>query len=114
MSELLFSYGTLRLPSVQRANFDRPLDGSDDAVVGFRLSTVRIADPDVVEQSGSDQHPILVRTGDPTDLVAGTALAVTPEELVAADAYEVEDYARARTTLASGREAWVYVAAVEA
>jgi hypothetical protein len=65
VTELLFSYGTLRLPTVQRADFGRLLDGSDDA-------------------------------------------------FVAADAYEVDDYARDRTILASGREAWVYVAAGEA
>lgn len=114
MTELLFSYGTLRLASVQRANFGRLLDGTDDALVGFRLGTVRITDPAVIAQSGSDEHPVLVATDDPADRVPGTALEVTADELLAADAYEVADYARARATLASGREAWVYVAAADA
>lgn len=111
MTELLFSYGTLRLPDVQRANFGRLLVGIDDALAGFRLATVRITDPDVVAQSGSAEHPILVRTDDPRDRVPGTALEVTPEELLAADAYEVDDYVRTLTSLTSGRAAWVYVAA---
>ncbi|GMA23864.1 hypothetical protein GCM10025864_16230 [Luteimicrobium album] len=114
MTELLFSYGTLRLPTVQRANFGRLLDGTNDTLPGFRLGTVRITDPAVVAQSGSDEHPVLVRTDDPRDQVAGTALEVTPDDLTAADAYEVDDYVRTRTTLASGREAWVYVAADDA
>lgn len=34
-------------------------------------------------------------------------------ELAAADAYEVADYARALRPLASGAQAWVYLAAAE-
>jgi hypothetical protein len=34
---------------------------------------------------------------------------ITPEELAAADSYEVSDYKRVSVVLTSGIEAWVYV-----
>jgi hypothetical protein len=34
---------------------------------------------------------------------------VTAEELVAADVYEADDYARVAVTLQSGARVWVYV-----
>jgi gamma-glutamylcyclotransferase (GGCT)/AIG2-like uncharacterized protein YtfP len=43
--------------------------------------------------------------------VFGRVLRVTPEELDAADEYEVSLYRRASVVLASGIRAWVYVAA---
>ena len=58
-TELLFSYGTLRLAEVQRSTFGRELDGRPDAIVGYDLDYVTITDPDVVAVSGSDRHPIL-------------------------------------------------------
>jgi hypothetical protein len=36
---------------------------------------------------------------------------ITPEELAAADRYEVSDYKRIEVTLKSGLVAWVYVKA---
>jgi hypothetical protein len=59
-SERLFSYGTLQLPEVQRATFGRVLAGRQDAIVGFRLETLSITDPDVIAASGSDRHPVLI------------------------------------------------------
>ncbi|TWF46555.1 hypothetical protein [Neorhizobium alkalisoli] len=32
---LLFSYGTLQYPEVQKASFGRLLEGTDDAILGF-------------------------------------------------------------------------------
>ncbi|MET1017367.1 MAG: gamma-glutamylcyclotransferase family protein [Leifsonia flava] len=109
--EHLFSYGTLRLASVQRGTFGAELPTRDDALPGFRLGVLKITDPHVIALSGSDEHPILERTDDPADSVAGSVLELTPEQLTAADAYEVADYVRAAVTLASGTRAWVYVAA---
>ncbi|QQR35737.1 gamma-glutamylcyclotransferase [Devosia oryziradicis] len=110
-SELLFSYGTLQLPEVQLAQFKRLLEGEDDAMPGFGQSMVEITDPEVLRKSGQRFHPIVIRTGDPADSVAGKVFAVTPAELDAADEYEVSDYKRELVTLASGRAAWVYVKA---
>lgn len=108
-TERLFSYGTLQQEDVQRATFGRLLEGEPDALVGFAEQTLEITDPDVLAKSSKRFHPIVVRSGDSADRVAGTVFLVTADELSAADAYEVGEYERVRATLASGREAWVYV-----
>lgn len=105
---LLFSYGTLQLPQVQRARFGRELSGAPDALPGFRLDTVHITDPDVIADSGTSEHPVAVHTGKDTDEIPGTVLTLTDTELKAADDYEVDDYQRTKVTLHSGQTAWVY------
>ncbi|WP_350348846.1 gamma-glutamylcyclotransferase family protein [Agromyces sp. G08B096] len=110
MVERLFSYGTLRLPRVQRETFGAELPTTPDALIGWRLGTLRITDASVLALSGEAEHPILVPTGDPSDRVEGAVLELTPEQLDAADAYEVDDYRRVSATLESGLDAWVYVA----
>jgi len=109
VTELLFSYGTLRQPEVQLATFGRELDGRPDAIVGFELDFVTITDPHVIATSDSDRHPIL-RSSDRDDAaVDGTVFAITDSELLAADDYEVDDYRRISVPLRSGQDAWVYV-----
>ena len=110
----LFSYGTLRQREVQVSVFGRELEMAPDALPGFELGMVRILDPKVIATSGSDEHPILRRSGDPEARIDGAALAVSPADLVSADAYEVDDYRRVAVELASGRRAYVYVARDEA
>ncbi len=105
----LFSYGTLRLDSVQMASFGRLLEGRDDAMLGFRTDMVEITDPDVLAKSGQRFHPIVSRSDDPRDEVAGKLFRITEAELAAADRYEVSDYKRIEVTLKSGTKAWVYV-----
>lgn len=107
---LLFSYGTLRYEDVQLATFGRTLRGEPDQLVGFSLESIEIADPAFVATSGNARHAIVRRTGRPDQRVAGVALEVTDQELAQADAYEPAGYTRLATTLASGREAWVYAA----
>ena len=109
MTELLFSYGTLRQPEVQRATFGREIDGTPDAIVGYDLDYVTITDPRVIAASGSDRHPILKPTDRADAAVEGTVFAITEGELAAADEYEVDDYRRITVPLRSGGEAWVYV-----
>lgn len=113
MSEgiLLFSYGTLRQREVQIANFGRLLEGEADAIAGYALSTVEIDDPEVVSESGSAVHPVLVPTGDASDLIEGIAFRITQAELEAADEYETSAYRRIAAPLRSGRTAFVYVKA---
>ena len=106
---LLFSYGTLRDPAVQRKIFGRELAGRPDRIVGFRVDRLEITDPEVLAVSGEAYHPILVRTGDASETVEGSALEVTEDELLLADDYEVDDYRRVQAPLASTRTAWVYV-----
>ena len=109
MSELLFSYGTLRLREVQLATFGRELDGYVDAIIGYELDYVTITDPQVIATSGSDRHPILRPTNRPDAHVDGTVFVVSEAELAAADEYEVDDYQRISVPLRSGPQAWVYV-----
>ena len=109
-SVLLFSYGTLRQPEVQLANYRRLLEGEPDSLSGYRLVPVEIGDPDVVRISGKKVHTIAVASGDPEDRITGMVLALSEAELAVTDAYETKDYARIEATLDSGRSAWVYVA----
>lgn len=112
MSELtLFSYGTLQLPQVQLGTYGRLLDGAPDALLGYRLEPLAIEDEGVVRLSGATLHQIARRTGEPDAIVAGMVFLLSAAELEATDGYEVAAYARVLVRLASGREAWAYVAA---
>jgi diamine N-acetyltransferase len=104
----LFSYGTLRDPSVQQTLFGRRIETVADRLRGFTLDSLVVTDPAVIQASGSDRHPVLRRGGE-CDEVAGSALSLTPAELAIADRYEAENYVRTLVTLTSGRSAWVYV-----
>src|SRR5580698_3739166 len=99
---LLFSYGTLRDPAVQQANFGRTLKGSEDALPGFRQSMMAIDDPAVVALSGATHHPIVERSLDAGDRVPGIVFEISAAELAAADRYEVAAYERISVVLASG------------
>jgi hypothetical protein len=108
---LLFSYGTLRQENVQRAAFGRLLEGWPDALPGYSIGPVTITDPHVIAVSGADTHTIARPSGNPADRVPGLVFSITPDELAAADRYEVGDYRRILVPLASGAEAFLYVAA---
>jgi gamma-glutamylcyclotransferase (GGCT)/AIG2-like uncharacterized protein YtfP len=107
-TERLFSYGTLQTESVQLSTFGRKLDGHPDALVAYRLRMIQIMDQEFVATSGAEYHRTLEFTGNPSDVVEGTVLAVTEHELEQADAYEPDGYERVRVKLRSGNEAWVY------
>jgi gamma-glutamylcyclotransferase (GGCT)/AIG2-like uncharacterized protein YtfP len=109
MTELLFSYGTLQLPEVQRATFGRELPGRRDALVGYDLDYVTITDPHVIATSGSDRHPMLRPTDRADAHVDGMVFEISETDLAAADEYEVDDYRRIAVPLRSGATAWVYV-----
>src|SRR5215471_21741939 len=68
---LLFSYGTLRDPAVQRATFGRLLAGREDHLPGYVLDRLEITDPAVVAVSGQAHHPVLRYTGGAADRVPG-------------------------------------------
>ena len=107
---LLFSYGTLRLPRVQKDIFGRLLEGEPDALIGFNLAQVEISDADVLATSGERFHPVAIKSDVDTDLVEGMVFEVSEIELAKADRYEVDDYQRELVALASGKKAWLYVA----
>jgi hypothetical protein len=108
-TELLFSYGTLQLETVQMATFGRRLTGTSDALRGFELSLLKIEDPAVVAISGKAHHTMATFTGRGSDVVSGTVFAVTPEEIQNADKYEVAAVKRVAVVLQSGVRAWAYV-----
>jgi gamma-glutamylcyclotransferase (GGCT)/AIG2-like uncharacterized protein YtfP len=105
---LLFSYGTLQENEVQLALFGRLLKGEPDELVGFTRSTQTIDDPAFVAQSGKAEHAVVTFTGKSEHRVRGMVLELSDAEIEAADRYEPAGYERIRTTLRSGREAWVY------
>lgn len=105
-SEWLFSYGTLQDPAVQRANFGRELTGHPDVLAGFSLSMIAIKDPSVVATSGVAYHKIIEPSSKIEDELGGTVYQLTPEELAAADRYEVSEYTRVTVTMRSGLKAW--------
>ncbi len=106
---LLFSYGTLQHRTVQLATFGRELEGSSDALPGYATTLLEIRDPAVVEKSGKTHHSIAERSDDLAEELPGMVFRITPDELMAADRYEVSDYTRVQVTLKSGLKAWAYV-----
>lgn len=104
---LLFSYGTLRDPQVQRALFGRLLHGEPDAMPGWRQRLIEITDAGVIAKSGTRWHPMVEPSKDPAEAVEGTVFHLTAADLASADAYEV-DYVRREVTLRSGRRAFIY------
>jgi gamma-glutamylcyclotransferase (GGCT)/AIG2-like uncharacterized protein YtfP len=108
---LIFSYGTLQDRAVQLANFGRALIGTTDTLPGYSISLIAIGDPAVIATSGKTHHTIAKRRGNCADEVPGMVFEITPDELVAADRYEVSDYTRVQVTLKSGLQAWSYVQA---
>ncbi len=109
--ENLFSYGTLRDENVQRAVFNRSLNGVSDAIIGYRLETVTITDSSAIAISGMTVHQILEPTGQDSDQIEGTLFQISDSELQLADAYEDAAYKRVQVRLRSGAQAWVYVRA---
>lgn len=107
-TENLFSYGTLQTEAVQLSIFGRKLEGSADALVGYRLTTVEVQDQDFVAKSGAVQRN-LQHTGATSDVVEGTVLTLSKKEIERADAYEPWDYKRVQVQLRSGINAWVYL-----
>jgi gamma-glutamylcyclotransferase (GGCT)/AIG2-like uncharacterized protein YtfP len=95
---LLFSYGTLQQKDVQISTFGRPLDGQRDALARYAAAFAPAGHKNVLFNGHDDSR------------VEGTVLDVTDAELARSDAFEKQfAYGRTRVTLASGREAWVYI-----
>jgi gamma-glutamylcyclotransferase (GGCT)/AIG2-like uncharacterized protein YtfP len=107
--ENLFSYGTLQQEEVQLATFGRRLEGSPDALPGYRLVMIRIEDQDFVIKSGTADHRNIHFTGSESDFVEGIVFRVTKTELEHSDAYEPIGYERFVVQLRSGTKAWVYL-----
>lgn len=107
---LIFAYGTLQEKDIQLATFGRIVDSQNDALVGFEKTQVRIEDPTMAVELGRTHHANVEFVGNASSRVNGMALDVTDADLASVDAYEAPfSYKRVPATLASGKEAWVYV-----
>ena len=82
-----------------------------DALVGYKKGKIKIKVESVVNLSGEEEHVIISYSGNDSDVIEGTVLSITEDELERADEYETDDYKRIRVTLRSGKQAWVYVSA---
>ena len=95
--ELLFAYGTLLDPDVQRSVIGRTVQSRPDTLPGYRRGVLR---------SGGASYFIAIP--DEQGAIDGGILEVTREELERIDEYEGDEYERARVRLGSGIFAWVY------
>jgi hypothetical protein len=105
----LFSYGTLQDPQVQLTTFGRLLSGSPEALCEYKLSLIKITDPEIIKISGKEFHPSLIFSGNKTDEVNGMLFDVTEAELLDCDSYE-KQYKRVLARFKSGIQGFVYVA----
>ncbi|MCC6487845.1 MAG: gamma-glutamylcyclotransferase [Candidatus Hydrogenedentes bacterium] len=96
-THLLFAYGSLLNPLVQRSVIGREIKGTPDRLFGFKKTTLR---------DGDEQYPNLSQ--DPQANVEGQVLEISDAELGRIDLYEGDLYVRRRVTLASGTQTWVY------
>ncbi len=104
---LLFVYGTLRDPEVQRRVLGREVFGEPASLMGWRKEWIKVR-AEAAEIAGHDVHPVAV----PSDggELDGLVLHLLEEDWPALDAYEGEPYARVRVTLKDGRAAQFYAA----
>jgi gamma-glutamylcyclotransferase (GGCT)/AIG2-like uncharacterized protein YtfP len=99
--EMLFAYGTLQDPEIQREVCGRIWKGRENFLFGYTLSST------VIE---GETFPSIMP--DVSGVIGGMVCAVASEDLLKADVYEGSSYRRIKRRLASGDEAWVYVPAV--
>ena len=110
MKENIFSYGTLQKEKVQLELFGRILQGSTDFLCGYKVATIEIKDELFLSKGEDRFQQTLLATANNKDIIKGTVLEITEEELLQADQYEPVNYKRIKVTLQSGKEAWIYVA----
>jgi gamma-glutamylcyclotransferase (GGCT)/AIG2-like uncharacterized protein YtfP len=110
MKECLFSYGTLQKEKVQLDLFGRILAGSNDVLRSYKIATIEITDEAFLLKGEGKYQKTLIISNDKNDMVSGTALEITGEELLIVDKYEPGNYKRTKAKLESGKEAWIYVA----
>tara|TARA_R110000764_G_scaffold86562_1_gene167370 strand:+ start:435 stop:1067 length:633 start_codon:yes stop_codon:yes gene_type:complete len=96
----LFTYGTLQEREVQLGVFSRPLTGFEDELPLYIISDTKVA----------ALYPTLQHTGQKEDCIKGQVYTLSHQELQKADIYEGEAYERIQIQLASGKNAWAYIA----
>ena len=111
MPEYLFSYGTLQREKVQLDLFGRTLQGSKDLLKGYKATEIEITDETFLAKGDGKYQRIAIMTNDKNDSIEGTVFEISEKELLHADKYEPDNYRRIRVDLASGKKAWIYIAA---
>ena len=110
MKEFLFSYGTLQQEKVQLELFGRKLQGAKDILEGYRVVDIEIVDKNFLSKGEQSHQKTLVHTKNENESVSGTVFEISEKELLTADKYEPNNYKRVSVVLASGKQAWVYLA----
>ena len=100
--ELLFVYGTLLEPAVQKDVIGRLVPAEEDFISGYIKTTI--------ELNCGNFPAIMKKNG---GMVIGRILELTQEELRLCDLYEGYDYKRERIITQFGVEAWVYKPVIE-
>lgn len=90
--------------------FGRIFQSLTDTLKGFKTTTIEIRDESFLSTGEEKLQQTLIASTDNNDIVKGTVLELTTEELTLADKYEPDNYKRIRVTLESGKKAWVYIA----
>lgn len=94
----LFVYGTILDKGVRRRVARRSVEGTADALQGYRKTSVKLSE---------NVYPNIEK--DDNSTVEGEVLSIDNEELKRFDIYEGEEYNRITVALQSGREAYVYL-----
>ena len=110
MYENLFSYGTLQKQSIQLKLFGRVLNGTEDILRGYKLSSIEIKDESFLSKGEENIQLTVIPSLDKNDHIEGTVLEISEDELLLADNYEPDNYKRFEVELESGRKTWIYVA----
>ena len=110
MPEFIFSYGTLQNEKVQQALFGRTVPLLTDNLPGYKSIAIEITDSAFLSKGESPYQHTLVESGNSNDIIQGSVLEITREELLIIDSYEPANYKRIKVMLQSGKEAWIYVA----
>ena len=98
-TEYLFTYGTLQQEKIQLSVFSRTLSGFNDSLLGYKLSTEKVA----------GAYPVIQSSDKLTDFVNGQVYMCTNAEILEAHKYEGPAYKRIKVILNSGKNAWVYI-----
>jgi len=110
MPEFIFSYGTLQNEKVQQALFGRTVPLLAGNLMGYKSMAIEITDSAFLSKGESPYQHTLVESGDLNDIIEGSVLEITNEELLLIDSYEPANYKRIKIMLQSGKKAWIYVA----
>ena len=108
MKEHLFSYGTLQKKNVQLELFGRLLNSAKDSLKGYKLSSIEIKDELFLSKGEQKFQLIAIPSNEKNDIIEGTVLEISKEELLQADKYEPYDYKRIEVALESGKKSWIY------